>query len=73
MCGEIVSHCILKSLDSFEAIVVSPDGKEVKTNVTYNQDGSCDVSYTPLVEGPHTVTLKRRGSESFFCSVHIAS
>jgi hypothetical protein len=63
--------------ETFEAIVVSPDGKNVVTNVTMNDDGSCGVSYTPLVDGPHTVTLKRRGSKIkllfkfVFCSLDV--
>lgn len=60
---------IVSFSDTFEAIVVSPDGKKVVTNVTMNKNGSCGVSYTPLVEGPHTVTVKRRGSNAIDTSI----
>ena len=48
-------------VDTFEAIVTSPDGKQVPTKITQKEDGSCEVEYTPTVEGVHQVVLKRKG------------
>jgi hypothetical protein len=48
-------------LETFEAKITAPDGSNVPTEIVKHPDGSCEVKYTPTVEGIHDISLFRKG------------
>ena len=53
-------------LDSLQAIIEDPEGHQIIADVAKNDDGSANVSYTPIVGGAHTVVVKRGEGFDFF-------
>jgi hypothetical protein len=60
-CEYSVESILMISSETFAVTVLGPNGVEVPSTIHYNENGTCDVSYSPLCLGEHKVALRRRG------------